>query len=652
METIYLKKLTLRNFKGVRELVIEDFKNVTGIFGDNGTGKTTVFDAFTYLFFGKDSSGSTKFQVKTLDSQNNVIPKLEHEVSGIIVANGKEIEIRRILKEKWVKKRGALIPEFAGNETLFYWNDVPKQANEFQTKINELLDEGVFKLITNPLFFNSLKWQDRREVLIRIAGEFTNNDVAAGNAEFIKLIAGLQDKTIEEYKKEIASRKKKLNVDLKAIPTRVDEAQRGMPELIDFDQVRKEIISLEGYLANTEEAILDKSKGLEKFQESQSKITTEIHVIKTKLQGIEFEEKEKLHTASSEEKAVFDRVKRELSRKKDDVASQLSYINAKEQRIETLTTRKNKLVDNWENENAKVFSFNEDECACPTCKRTFESADIQKKKSELESNFNKNKLEQLTLINEDGKNASEELKNEEGLLVEAKEKLDLLLKEETALDQTLKAELEKQTASTEVVSLNTILAMNAEYKTLKSELVVLEGKIIETPKVDNSELLENKKKLVADIDELKKKLTAEATIKKTNERITELESEESQLSQQISDLEKEEFLVEGFIKSKIETLENKINKKFKHVKFKLFETQINGGEIECCETLVDGVPFSDLNTASKINAGLDIINALSQFHKVSAPIFIDNRESINELIESDSQLVNLIVSKDPKLRVA
>ena len=108
-----------------------------------------------------------------------------------------------------------------------------------------------------------------------------------------------------------------------------------------------------------------------------------------------------------------------------------------------------------------------------------------------------------------------------------------------------------------------------------------------------------------------------------------------------------------FIKKKIDTLESMINKKFSYVKFKLFETQINGAEIECCKALIDGVPFSDANTASKINAGLDIINTLCEYYKITAPIFIDNRESVVSIIDCKSQIVNLIVSKpDKTLRVA
>ena len=125
------------------------------------------------------------------------------------------------------------------------------------------------------------------------------------------------------------------------------------------------------------------------------------------------------------------------------------------------------------------------------------------------------------------------------------------------------------------------------------------------------------------------------------------------MAQEIANIEKTQYTIENFIKLKVDTIENRINEKFSLVKFKLFEDQINGGQVETCEALVNGVPFSSLNTASKINAGIDIINTLCEFYNVSAPIFIDNRESVVKLLDSNSQIINLIVSEsDKKLRIS
>ena len=173
MNQIKIKSLTLLNFKGIRSLTISDFGKETNIFGANGTGKTTIADAFSWLLFGKDANDRQQFEIKTLDPQNNVIPKLEHEVSAVLEVNGEEIHIKRILREKWVKPRGTTETVFQGNETVFYWNDVPLLASDYSAKISKIMDEKVFKMITNPLAFNSLKWQDQRKMLLEIVGGIT-----------------------------------------------------------------------------------------------------------------------------------------------------------------------------------------------------------------------------------------------------------------------------------------------------------------------------------------------------------------------------------------------------------------------------------------------------------------------------------------------
>ena len=131
----------------------------------------------------------------------------------------------------------------------------------------------------------------------------------------------------------------------------------------------------------------------------------------------------------------------------------------------------------------------------------------------------------------------------------------------------------------------------------------------------------------------------------------ELQNEEENISMKIQELEGEQYALEEFTKTKVELLENAINSKFEIVKFRLFDTQINGGLIECCDTLVNGVPYSDVNNAHKILAGLDIINTLIKFYNTSAPIFIDNRESINEIYPINTQIISLIVTTDSQLRI-
>ncbi|MDB0600289.1 AAA family ATPase [Tenacibaculum maritimum] len=651
METIRIKKLNLLNFKGTRNLEI-NFNQVTNIYGDNATGKTTVFDAFLWLLFGKDSLDRKNFEIKTLDSQNQVIPKIEHEVTALLEVNGEDIEIKRILKEKWVKKRGALEADFNGNETLYYWNDVPLQAKEFQTKINGLVDEGIFKLITNPLYFNGLKWQDRRNVLISIAGEVTDYEVAEGNEQFLKLITGLKTKTIQEYKREISARKKKLNDDLKAIPTRIDEANRSMPEAIDFEAVKKEITTLETELKTVEDSLLDSSKALQEAQKKRTNIQQEVFDCKTKLQNIEFEEKQKLNNSENENKATFNNLKRDLQSKESELSSIDRELTRLKSNKENLDKKRITLRDDWGKINADEIKFNDNDFSCPTCKRGFEASDVDEKKKTLTDNFQADKTKRLNDIQTEGKQIAKQVEDIEASISTKETEKTAIVNSITEIKNSITKEEDKLATPKGEVSLNFILTKIPEYNDLIFKIKSLEGQTIEAPQVDTSELQKRKSEINSKINELRNSLNSESVIERGKKRISELEAEEKNLAQQISELEGSEFTIDAFIKAKIETLESRINGKFSIVKFKLFETQINGGEVECCEALINGVPFSDLNNAARINAGLDIINALCEFHKVSAPVFIDNRESVNSLIDLNSQLVNLIVSNDPKLKIA
>ena len=670
MKNIEIKEITLKNFKGLRDQKIEFNKN-TNIYGSNGAGKTTIFDAFTWLLFGKDSKDRKDFEVKTLDQYNVAIPKIEHEVSAIILVDGIEISISRILKENWVKKRGSENTEFSGNITEYYWDSVPMQQKTFQEKVSGILDESVFKLITNPLAFNSLKWQDRRNVLIDIVGCISDTDLAAGNSEYEKLIAQLtNDKTLADYQKQILASVKKAKDDIKAIPTRIDEVSKSKPELFDFTNLRisldmkeKELSKVNGFIENKSSAYDEELKVI-----NQKKLKA--NTIKSELEQIENSTRLEIDQSLKPDTSSLDTAKRNFEDKKGELASSgnaLETLKSKEasfkNQVAEIDTKLENLRKEWANENAKELSFNDDDFHCPTCKREFESGDVEGKKTEMLNTFKKRKAEKLNEINIRGGNLKTEKEAVEKELETIQSRIETGMKHIAALkddvvslESILKAEEAKINPSQDVdktLLLTNKLLENSIYQAKKKEFEEVKSSIVEVPLVDVSDLKEQRDLLMNEIDSIKSKLRNEDQIKAVDKRIAELEAEEKVLAQQIADVEKIQFVIERFNKLKIDTLESKINEKFKFVNFRMFEDLINGGQIECCDALINGVPFSDANTASRITAGLDIINTLCEFYQVTAPIFIDNRESIVNVIDIKSQLVNLIVSEeDSKLRVA
>lgn len=641
---IKLKRLSLKNFKGIKNLII-DFNNITNIFGENATGKTTVVDAFMWLLFDKDSKDRTTFEIKTLDKDNNVIHGLEHEVKGVLNISGKDITLSKIYKEKWTKRRGEAEKQLTGHETLYSIDDVPVKKKEYQETISNIIDENLFKLITNPLYFSTnMKWQDRRTALLDIIGDITDEKVINYKDDLQPLLKLLEDTDIDTLTKSIKARKKRFNDEIKAIPIRIDEANNSVQE-VDFEALEFRKRGIVSGIKSLEEQLLDGSKVNEEILKEKDKL----YSLKSKLKDMEYK-------ASIE----ADKPKRELEKKLsalnldiNKLGHVLKSTEVDKQNIEVEIEKYIKLCDEerkkWFKENQQPFEFDENNRICPTCKRPFGEEEIENKRQELEKNFNTNKAEKLRIIQEKGKTYKVSLEKYQ-------EKLNTINSniEASSRDlETLKmAELELQEQISNFVAKNPLID-DGEYQELSLITKELEKKLEQPVTINNQaqELEERKSKLGIELEEVNEELAYKKQNEELKVRIKELQDSERGLAQQIATLEGQEFLCEEFIKTKVELLESSINSKFKYVSFKLFNTQVNGGLDETCEALIDGVPFSNANTASQINAGLDIINALSEYYQVAAPIFIDNRESVNNLIEIDSQIINLIVSKDKNLKV-
>src|SRR5690625_2233585 len=239
MKQIKLLNLKLSNFKGIKELEIDINGNDTRVYGDNGTGKTTIFDAFVWLLFNKDSNNNSNFDIKTLDNDGNVIHRLDHEVEATLLIDGKETTLKKVYKEKWTKRRGSVTESFSGHTTDYYINGVPSKKKEYDDMIQSIVDEDVFQLITNPSYFNEvLHWKDRRELLLKIAGDITDEDVIASNKDLAKLLDVLNGNSIDDHKKIIAAKRREINKKLEEIPTRIDEIHRNLPDVSHLDETQ------------------------------------------------------------------------------------------------------------------------------------------------------------------------------------------------------------------------------------------------------------------------------------------------------------------------------------------------------------------------------------------------------------------------------
>jgi DNA repair exonuclease SbcCD ATPase subunit len=640
---IILKSLRLKNFKGVKDLTI-DLHRVTNIFGDNGTGKTTGFDAFTWLLFDKDSQDRTSFEIKTLDFNNQELHGLEHEVTGILNVDGRDITLSKVYKEKWTKKRGEAERELTGHETLYYIDEVPVKKSEYQEKVNSIVNEQLFKLISNPLYFSTvLKWQERRTVLLKIIGDITSERVINYNSSLRAIEKLLVDKDIDTLKKSIQARKRKLNDDIKSIPYRIDEINNSIKD-IDFEAIEAQKYCITSSIKSVEEELLDSSKVNETLLEDKNRI----YELKSKLKSIEFTAKEEAQKPLHELKKKLYELNSQAADCNRNISSFERGIASDEKQVVIYEDDLQALRVEFGKTNEEVLEIPEDKFICPTCQRPFEKHDIETQKASMQENFNLNKSKKLTTINGLGKARKEQLIKLKTNIEEAKSHIE----DKRKILASIETEIDEVSRSITEFNSDINFETNQEYQDTLKQIQSLETKL-QQPAVasNNLELKAKKLKLEGELENINKQLTYREINVSNRARIAELLDEEKKLAQQIAELEGQEFLCEEFIKTKVELLESSINSKFKYVSFKMFDTQVNGGLVETCEALVNGVPFSNANTASQINAGLDIINALCSYYGVQAPIFIDNRESVNQILDTDSQVINLIVSQDKKLRV-
>lgn len=650
MKSIVLERLALRNFKGIREFVLDTQGSTTNVYGDNAIGKTTLFDAFTWLLFDKDSQNKKDFEIKTLDKQGKVLHNLEHEVEGVLLINGKRVTLRKVYAEKWTKKRGSATSEFTGHSTEYFVDGVPVKKNDYTDRVSDIVQEDIFKLLTSPSYFNEqTHWQERRKILLAVCGDISDEEVIASNKGLSKLQDILGDRSIEDHRKVIAAERKKINDELEKIPVRIDEAYRSMPDVEDTDVGKmNEQLSILAQQIEDKQAELSRTQNGGEISVKENRlreIEGELLVIKNRVQG---ESLDKIAAA----RQLVSTIKSEGSELRNDITDKKRTLERNKQQIDSLRVDMEQLRQRWNTINAETLEHHQDE-NCAACGQSLPADQVQAAHDKALADFNLAKSKRLEDINARGKSASAEVKQLEKENERLSTEINTLEKQlETKAAAFKKAEAELFDLQEGVQD----VAADPEYITKQKELEIVRSEILGLRSqaqgvIDNLRLELSKLRTSVELIERDKAKVAQAeTITK---RISQLGEQEKELAAQFEKLEQELYLSEEFIRTKVTLLESKINAKFKFARFKLFEPQINGGLSEVCETTFNGVPYSSgLNNAARINVGLDIINTLSEHYGFSAPIFVDNAEAVTKMISTNSQVINLIVSeKDKQLRV-
>lgn len=652
MKKVILKSLTLCNFKGEQSRTTQFNADVTTISGGNGLGKSRHFDAFMWLLFGKDAQDRKDYEVRTHNADGTLLHEVECSVMGVLDIDGEELTIKRESVEEWVKPRGQVDRVLKGTHNECWWNETPVKVNEFNNRVAAILEPSLFKMITNPLFFATMDWKLQRAQLFQLAGTITDAQIAAKNPEFALLLDKLTGKSLADFKTEIAAKKKRLQKESSEIQPRIDQTEKMKPGEDDFAAIEAEIAEVDKEIADIDKILSDNAARIRAEYQAEQAKQARVNALTTQRDELVRNAQQAAKNAAFEANAT----RRELE---SGIASKKRELSAMERTLRTLIVTCDRYAADvaafedeiekkrgeWYAENAKAYS-GDDIChhcgqVLPKEMRDKNLADFiatQKSKKAAIQAEGKDLAQSLASRKKSHEDTAKEVADQEAAIAKIKAEIESLSTRLAGMPETTAASVVPE----EVAGYADLTKQIEEARaTLSSS----------TTAPDDSEYQEKKKSLNVRRDALNKRLAARDEIARCAKEIESLTEKGKALSQQIANLEKEEYVVQEFTRTKIDECESRINGLFHNVTFRLFDKTFEGNIYETCIPLVDGVPFGSANTAGQVNAGLDIINTLCRFHGICAPIFIDNRESVNNLIPTESQIINLVVTTDNKLTI-
>ena len=636
-----IKQITLQNFKGCKNATyIFDGKNVN-VCGANGSGKTTIFDAFTWLLFGKDSLGNAKFEIRPLDADGKQIDNVEICVSATLEIDGKEVELKKTQKQNWVKKRGSENPTLQGNVNSFEIDGYPKKDKEYTEYINSIVNDDLFKMLTNPTYFPNMPWKEQRATIMKFASDVSDVELAKEDGRFTELLQEIEkapstDDIKAKYQKSLNELKKKQT----ELPVRIDEVSKNKVD-VDVAELELQRNALKEQIADNKTKQDDISKKFEEYQR-----------LSDGIMELKFSESDLQRKANEENIKARREIEDKISDKKFLLRQTEKTIDDCERQIDISKHHSVVLNESLESyrsqyKDAQNLEFDENSLVCSYCGQEYP----QDRKEQIKADFESKKATEIKKITELGNKAKAELDKEketienlEKELVEHRKSLEML--------NTAITNLEKQLSE---LPTNIDISDTEEYKDIQKQIAEKEqamsqmnssDEIRQTLKAESEDLQEQ-------LTEVEKKIALFENNAKIDERISELQSEQREVAQKIADQEKMLYLLDEFIKYKLDKISESINSMFEGISFKLFDIQLNGGVKEVCEVTCGGVPFQSLNNGHRIIAGLQIIKALQKLYGAYLPIFIDNAESVNDfnLPDMDCQLIKLKVSDDKDLRI-
>ena len=645
-----LNSLVIENFKGIKRKEIE-FADETAIYGQNGSGKSSIVDAFFWLLFDSDSKGnapgSDKFHSKPLGMGGQEVHNLDTAVTASCTLDGKPFVLKRMQRENWAKKRGSADAVYQGNVSSYWINEVETKATEFKERVARLASGDVFRLIASLGAFNALDWRKRRAVLLAMNNVDADSELKR-REEFRCIVeeASVDGVTIDDLKKVLSDRKKRATKELQEYPARIDEVNRSVPNVSE-----DEVNEAQYYLADAKN---DLSK-LEAMLSDSGASSAEDALIA--IAGLEkrLRDAEKANTDKYAEARLKALTAMEMARDAMRIADNecnhaMSMRDANEVELKIALSRVERLRKDYSEEYGKKFEPPEIAAVCPSCGQPIPEERQQEVLEAARREFSEKKVQRLNEIKKEGVAAKKSLEAREGMVAEledcvaaAKKKLD---KAESELKDARQAAMDTPTTPVED---------SPEMVELKELIAAEKQKLARSPEGEAQALKDRIAEVKSRIEKNQKVIQEYELGKRMWDRVAELRSAQRTCGEKLASYEQMIAMVERFMVERCRLVEDSINDLFPTVKWKLFDTQINGGITECCECMIlcEGaeVPYSGANTASCVNADIEIIGVLEKHYDVIVPVFVDNAERVNRLVKPSGQLITLSVSEDSDLRI-
>lgn len=641
MKEIKLNKLRLENFKSHRSLCINfDGRNAT-ILGDNATGKTSVFDAFMWLLFSKDSlgNGDKSTEIKPLDSTGEV---RDHsavtEVEAVLLVNGEETALRRTYQEVWTTKRGAAEASYDGNVSEYYVDGVPCKKNAFDAKVQEIVQEETFRLLTSTSYFaKDLSWQKRREILFGIIGVAEDDLILSTDEQFAPLIEAKGRLALADFKAKLLSEKRGLVGARNEIPARINECQKTIDDLgaLDFEAAKAELDILNA----RKESISGELVAIGRSTAADGK-RVELQQAQLELEKLEEEnrrhrESQKLGQPDVKGLLVQQaQLTRRETQAKDARAREQNYVLFTEKHIADARER-------WISVNGETFTGG----CCPTCGQSLPAEQLKAARDTFEAN----RRRQLRDIEQSAERLKQEKAAAELRVKQCDEDICSLQDEIAVLNE----QIEKAERCT--VTVTDMEGYQEKAAGIREWIRQLQGeleKLSQDAYAAGAELRVDLGIVTAQVNEKMAIISKEAALQYAKGRICELREDAARGAEKLNEIEKYLFLMDEYSRYKTKFVEDSVNDCFRIARFRLFREQANGGVEDRCDVVYDGVPYIALNSGAKINVGVDIINTLSEAYGVMVPLFVDNAESVTQLEPSGTQVIRLVVSEnDKELRV-